>query len=191
MSVIKVLLIGNSGVGKSSLLMNYVDKEFDINKTTTIGVDFKIKSVEINGKITKIQIWDTAGQDRFRTITTAYYRGTSGFIVVYDVTNAESFHSIKIWIDEISKHCDLNSSCIYIVGNKNDLKEKKIISSEIGKNLADKYNAQFLETSALSSNNIEQLFCMLTLDIIKKRNLVQEDTLDLMSNNKHNCCNIS
>ncbi|XP_059911082.1 ras-related protein Rab-35b isoform X3 [Gadus macrocephalus] len=102
----KLLIIGDSGVGKSSLLLRFADNTFSGNYITTIGVDFKIRTVEINGEKVKLQIWDTAGQERFRTITSTYYRGTHGVIVVYDVTSAESFVNVKRWLHEINQNCD-------------------------------------------------------------------------------------
>ncbi|XP_029017459.1 ras-related protein Rab-35b isoform X2 [Betta splendens] len=102
----KLLIIGDSGVGKSSLLLRFADNTFSGSYITTIGVDFKIRTVEINGEKVKLQIWDTAGQERFRTITSTYYRGTHGVIVVYDVTSAESFVNVKRWLHEINQNCD-------------------------------------------------------------------------------------
>uniref|UniRef100_A0A8C6PJH6 RAB35, member RAS onco family n=1 Tax=Nothobranchius furzeri TaxID=105023 RepID=A0A8C6PJH6_NOTFU len=102
----KLLIIGDSGVGKSSLLLRFADNTFSGSYITTIGVDFKIRTVELNGEKVKLQIWDTAGQERFRTITSTYYRGTHGVIVVYDVTSAESFVNVKRWLHEINQNCD-------------------------------------------------------------------------------------
>lgn len=127
----KFLLIGNSGVGKSCILMRYADNSFTENFFNTIGVDFKIRNVEHEGKIIKLQIWDTAGQERFRTITCSYYRGAHGIIIVYDVTDRESFESVKYWMEEIDRYA--NESVIsLLVGNKTDREEDRVISIEEG-----------------------------------------------------------
>lgn len=155
----KILLIGDSGVGKSSLLMRFVDDAFAESYISTIGVDFKIRTMEINGKIIKMQIWDTAGQERFRTITSSYYRGAHAILIVYDVTDAESFRNIEMWISECEK-CEnyANSNIIKImIGNKTDC-NKKVVTYEMGRALADKYGMEFLETSAKNGNNVEKAF---------------------------------
>ena len=104
--LLKLLLIGDSGVGKTNILTRFAENKFAENYITTIGVDFKVKTVEIDGRPVKLQIWDTAGQERFRTITTTYYRGTHGVMVVYDVTNGASFSNVKLWLSELKKNCD-------------------------------------------------------------------------------------
>ena len=120
----KLLLIGDSGVGKSCLLLRYVDETYQESYISTIGVDFKIKTIELDGKVIKLQIWDTAGQERFRTITSTYYRGTHGVIVVYDVTSGESFANVKRWLHEIDQNCEVVNRIL--VGNKNDDPERKV-----------------------------------------------------------------
>uniref|UniRef100_A0A1L8DV28 Putative rab subfamily protein of small gtpase n=1 Tax=Nyssomyia neivai TaxID=330878 RepID=A0A1L8DV28_9DIPT len=124
----KLLIIGDSGVGKSSLLIRFSDNTFSGSYITTIGVDFKIRSVVINGQRVKLQIWDTAGQERFRTITSTYYRGTHGVIIVYDVTNGDSFANVKRWLQEIEQNCDVVNKVL--VGNKNDFPERKLVETE-------------------------------------------------------------
>lgn len=113
----KILLIGNSGVGKSSLLLRFADDTFTDNFMPTIGVDFKIRTLEVDGRTIKLQIWDTAGQERFKTITSSYYKGAHGIIVVYDITDKESFKNIDTWMTEVEKHASDNVSRI-LVGNK-------------------------------------------------------------------------
>ena len=113
----KILLIGNSGVGKSSLLLRFADDTFTDNFMPTIGVDFKIRTLEVDGRTIKLQIWDTAGQERFKTITSSYYKGAHGIIVVYDITDKESFKNIDTWMNEVEKHASDNVSRI-LVGNK-------------------------------------------------------------------------
>ncbi|XP_073066598.1 ras-related protein RAB1BV-like isoform X2 [Primulina eburnea] len=122
--LIKLLLIGDSGVGKSCLLLRFSDGSFTTSFITTIGIDFKIRTIELDGKRIKLQIWDTAGQERFRTITTAYYRGAMGILLVYDVTDESSFNNIRNWIRNIEQHASDNVNKI-LVGNKADMDESK------------------------------------------------------------------
>lgn len=160
----KILLIGNSGVGKSSLLLRFADDTFTDNFMPTIGVDFKIRTLEVDGKTIKLQIWDTAGQERFKTITSSYYKGAHGIIVVYDVTDKESFKNIDTWMNEVEKHASDNVSRI-LVGNKSDLADSRQVSTDEGKELADQYNIRFMETSAKESANVEEAFTLMTKEI--------------------------
>uniref|UniRef100_A0A8D0M1V4 Ras-related protein Rab-35 n=1 Tax=Sus scrofa TaxID=9823 RepID=A0A8D0M1V4_PIG len=138
---------------------------------TTIGVDFKIRTVEINGEKVKLQIWDTAGQERFRTITSTYYRGTHGVIVVYDVTSAESFVNVKRWLHEINQNCD--DVCRILVGNKNDDPERKVVETEDAYKFAGQMGIQLFETSAKENVNVEEMFNCITELVLraKKDNL--------------------
>lgn len=160
----KILLIGNSGVGKSSLLLRFADDTFTDNFMPTIGVDFKIRTLEVDGKTIKLQIWDTAGQERFKTITSSYYKGAHGIIVVYDVTDKESFKNIDTWMNEVEKHASDNVSRI-LVGNKNDLSDSRQVTTDEGKELSDQYNIRFMETSAKESANVEEAFTLMTKEI--------------------------
>ena len=160
----KILLIGNSGVGKSSLLLRFADDTFTDNFMPTIGVDFKIRTLEVDGKTIKLQIWDTAGQERFKTITSSYYKGAHGIIVVYDVTDKESFKNIDTWMNEVEKHASDNVSRI-LVGNKSDLTDSRQVTTDEGKELADQYNIRFMETSAKESANVEEAFTLMTKEI--------------------------
>lgn len=160
----KILLIGNSGVGKSSLLLRFADDTFTDNFMPTIGVDFKIRTLEVDGKTIKLQIWDTAGQERFKTITSSYYKGAHGIIVVYDVTDKESFKNIDTWMNEVEKHASDNVSRI-LVGNKSDLTDSRQVATDEGKELADQYNIRFMETSAKESANVEEAFTLMTKEI--------------------------
>lgn len=160
----KILLIGNSGVGKSSLLLRFADDTFTDNFMPTIGVDFKIRTLEVDGKTIKLQIWDTAGQERFKTITSSYYKGAHGIIVVYDVTDKESFKNIDTWMNEVEKHASDNVSRI-LVGNKCDLTDSRQVSTDEGKELADSNNIRFMETSAKESSNVEEAFTLMTKEI--------------------------
>ena len=138
----KILLIGNSGVGKSSLLLRFSDDTFTGNFMPTIGVDFKIRTLEVDGKTIKLQIWDTAGQERFKTITNSYYKGAHGIIVTYDVTDKESYKNIDNWMNEVEKHASDNVSRI-LVGNKSDLEDSRQVSYDEGKELADRRSIHF------------------------------------------------
>ncbi|KAM7499498.1 hypothetical protein LguiA_023912 [Lonicera macranthoides] len=131
---------------------------------STIGVDFKIRTVEQDGKTIKLQIWDTAGQERFRTITSSYYRGAHGIIVVYDVTDQDSFNNVKQWLSEIDRYASENVNKL-LVGNKCDLTDKRVVSNETGKALADEIGIPFMETSAKNATNVEQAFMAMSADI--------------------------
>jgi len=161
---IKLLMIGDSGVGKTCLLLRYANDSFSPTFITTIGIDFKIKNVDIDGTRIKLQIWDTAGQERFRTITSSYYRGAHGIIVVYDVTDAESFNNVKQWLHEIDRYAAENVNKL-LVGNKSDLTAKRVVSTEQGKEFADSLGIEFLETSAKTSANVEQAFLTMASQI--------------------------
>jgi len=165
--LIKLLLIGDSGVGKSCLLLRFSDDSFTTSFITTIGIDFKIKTIELDGKRIKLQIWDTAGQERFRTITTAYYRGAMGILLVYDVTDEQSFQNIRNWIRNIDQHAAENVDKI-LVGNKCDMVTEKVVESSRGQALADEYVIKFFETSAKSNINVVEGFTAIATDIKKR-----------------------
>ncbi|XP_061374288.1 ras-related protein RABD2a isoform X2 [Gastrolobium bilobum] len=153
----KLLLIGDSGVGKSCLLLRFADDSYIESYISTIGVDFKIRTVEQDGKTIKLQIWDTAGQERFRTITSSYYRGAHGIIIVYDVTDEESFNNVKQWLSEIDRYASDNVNKL-LVGNKSDLTANRVVSYDTAKEFADQIGIPFMETSAKDSTNVEQAF---------------------------------
>lgn len=144
------------GVGKSSLLLRFADNTFNGNYITTIGVDFKIRTVELDGERVKLQIWDTAGQERFRTITSTYYRGTHGVIVVYDVTSGDSFANVKRWLHEIEHNCDVVVNRI-LVGNKNDAPNQKVVLTEDAQRFANQMGIKLFETSAKDNTNVEEV----------------------------------
>merc|ERR1712227_136570 len=141
---------------------------FDEPFMATIGVDFKIQTVEIDGKIIKLQIWDTAGQERFRTITHAYYRGVSGAVIVYDVTKQETFDNVKFWLQEISQFGNENCQKL-LIGNKCDLVHQKVVDTQAAEELSQSLGISFLETSAKNSINVEKAFVTLSLSILKQR----------------------
>jgi len=161
----KLLLIGDSGVGKSCLLLRFADHTYTESYISTIGVDFKIRTITTRDEKTiKLQIWDTAGQERFRTITSSYYRGAHGIIVVYDVTDQESFNNVKQWLNEIERYaCEKVNKLL--VGNKCDLVSKKAVSYEVAKAFADKLDIPFLETSAKAATNVEKAFLTMADEI--------------------------
>ncbi|KAM0891083.1 hypothetical protein ACQ4PT_026631 [Festuca glaucescens] len=163
----KLLLIGDSSVGKSCLLLRFADDAYVDTYISTIGVDFKIRTVELDGKSVKLQIWDTAGQERFRTITSSYYRGAHGIIIVYDVTDRESFNNVKQWLSEIDRYAS-DSVCKLLVGNKCDLVDSKVVDTEEAKAFAESLGMTFLETSAKESINVETAFLTMSSEIKKR-----------------------
>lgn len=165
--LIKLLLIGDSGVGKSCCLLRFSEDSFTPSFITTIGIDFKIRTIELDGKRVKLQIWDTAGQERFRTITTAYYRGAMGILLVYDVTDERSFNNIRTWFANVEQHATEGVNKI-LIGNKCDWEEKRAVSKEQGQALADELGIPFLEVSAKANINIEEAFFSLANDIKKR-----------------------
>merc|ERR1712022_11210 len=160
----KLLLIGDSGVGKSCLLLRFADDTYTESYISTIGVDFKIRTIDLDGKTIKLQIWDTAGQERFRTITSSYYRGAHGIIVVYDVTDMESFNNVKQWLNEIDRYASEKVNKM-LVGNKSDLTSKRAVDYNAAKEFADSLSLSFLETSAKNATNVEQAFITMAEEI--------------------------
>ncbi|RZC47236.1 hypothetical protein C5167_040198 [Papaver somniferum] len=160
----KVVIIGDSAVGKSNLLSRYSRNEFNIHTKATIGVEFQTQSMEIDGKEVKAQIWDTAGQERFRAVTSAYYRGAVGALIVYDITRRTTFDSVGRWLDELNIHSDTTIARM-LVGNKSDLENIRDVSVEEGKSLAEAEGLFFMETSALDSTNVRTAFEMVIKEI--------------------------
>eukprot|EP01138_Halocafeteria_seosinensis_P010801 gb/GECG01011031.1/.p1 GENE.gb/GECG01011031.1/~~gb/GECG01011031.1/.p1 ORF type:complete len:203 (+),score=26.45 gb/GECG01011031.1/:1-609(+) len=156
-ALFKLLIIGDSGVGKSCLLLRFADDTYTESYISTIGVDFKIKTIEVAEKVVKLQIWDTAGQERFRTITSSYYRGAHGIIIVYDITDRESFDNVKQWFNEIERYACANVNKL-LVGNKCDLESKRQVDFEEAQAFADEHGIPFLETSAKDATNVEKSF---------------------------------
>ncbi|KAF5382803.1 hypothetical protein D9757_007262 [Collybiopsis confluens] len=166
--LIKLLLIGDSGVGKSCLLLRFCDDSWTPSFITTIGIDFKIRTIELDGKRIKLQIWDTAGQERFRTITTAYYRGAMGILLVYDVTDERSFNNIRTWHANIEQHASEGVNKI-LIGNKSDWTDKRAVTQEQGQELANELGVKFIETSAKANDGVEDAFFALARDIKTRR----------------------
>eukprot|EP00689_Sawyeria_marylandensis_P002639 EC824262.1.p1 GENE.EC824262.1~~EC824262.1.p1 ORF type:complete len:204 (+),score=73.13 EC824262.1:50-661(+) len=160
----KLLLIGDSGVGKSCLLLRFADDTYTESYISTIGVDFKIRTINLDDKTIKLQIWDTAGQERFRTITSSYYRGAHGIIVVYDVTDQDSFANVKQWLNEIDRYASENVNKL-LVGNKCDLQSKKVVDKSTAEEFANSLGIPFIETSAKNATNVEAAFLTMSTEI--------------------------
>ncbi|XP_010461429.1 PREDICTED: ras-related protein RABC1 isoform X1 [Camelina sativa] len=196
----KVLLIGDSGVGKSSLLLSFTSNTFD-DLSPTIGVDFKVKYLTVGEKKLKLAIWDTAGQERFRTLTSSYYRGAQGIIMVYDVTRRDTFTNLSdIWAKEIDLY-STNQDCIkMLVGNKVDKESERAVSKKEGIDFAREYGCLFLECSAKTRVNVEQCFEELVLKILEtptltaegssggKKNIFKQNPAQTSSASSSYCC---
>ncbi|KAM9782937.1 ras-related protein Rab-25b [Neosynchiropus ocellatus] len=165
--VFKVVLIGESGVGKSNLLSRFTKNEFNHDSRTTIGVEFSTRTIELNGLTVKAQIWDTAGLERYRAITSAYYRGAVGALLVYDITKHLTYESVERWLKELYEHADAHI-VVMLVGNKCDLESERAVPTEEAKDFAEKNDILFLETSALLSTNVEAAFNNVLAEIHKK-----------------------
>ena len=155
--IYKIVLVGDSGVGKTNIMLRYLNKEFNINTKATVGVEFGSKNIIIDKKVIKGQIWDTAGQERYRAITSAYYKGAHGAFVVYDITLKESFEAVDKWINDLRSNTDERLEII-LIGNKSDLEEKRQVTKEEGEEKAKEKEVTFMETSALNCDNIEKAF---------------------------------
>ncbi|KAE8676402.1 Ras-related protein RABA2c [Hibiscus syriacus] len=201
----KIVLIGDSGVGKSNILSRYTRNEFCLESKSTIGVEFATRNLQVEGKSVKAQIWDTAGQERYRAITSAYYRGAVGAILVYDITKRQTFDNVQRWLRELRNHADSNI-VLMMAGNKSDLNHLRAVSEQDGQNLAEKDGLSFLETSALDATNIEKAFQTILTEVYhivsKKALAAQEakanaaipgqgttiDVADASGNTKKGCC---
>ena len=166
----KLVIIGDSGVGKSCILLRFADETFTVTYYSTIGVDFRFKCVDIGERKCKLQIWDTAGQERFKTVTSAYYRGADGIIIVFDQTDKESFNNIQHWIEDISRYSTDEPAKI-IIANKDDMaEEKKIVKNEDINELEKKTGLEVIKTSAKTGENVEYAFKKLAQQLILERN---------------------
>ena len=205
--IFKLVLIGDSGVGKTNILTRYTKNEFSLATQATVGVEFGSKIIKKNDKLIKLQIWDTAGQERYKSITSAYYKGSKGAFVVYDISRKPTFENVDKWIGELKTNAS-EDVLIMLVGNKSDLEDKREVQIDETKKKAEQHKIAFCETSALKGNNIEQAFDSLIDEIAKKVEkeklsevkVIKESipiTLDTnekkeidndKNNNKKNCC---
>ena len=181
----KLIIVGDTLVGKSSLLSKYVDELFLKSIEPTIGVDFKVKTIKVKEKYIKLQIWDTAGREKFHNIITRYFRGSSGILLLYDITNKESFKNISKWI-KLNENSTSNENIKVLVGNKCDLDDNRVVSEEEGKKLADDYDMIFFEASAKTGKNINEIFYSLVTKIVNSENeksQITNKTKDLFNRN--------
>lgn len=182
--VFKVVVIGDSAVGKTQLLSRFTRNEFCFDSKSTIGVEFQTRTVTIQSKLIKAQIWDTAGQERFRAVTSAYYRGALGAMLVYDITKRQSFDHVARWVEELRNHAD-TSIAIILVGNKADLGHQRAVSAEDAVEFAEEQGLFFSETSALNGENVEAAFLRLLGEIFA---LVSKKSLLVRGSQNGNCC---
>ena len=189
--VYKILLLGDSEVGKSCFLMRYADNVFVENYITTIGLDYKLKYIQLDsGQVIKVQLWDTAGQDRYRTIAKNYYKGSHGILLLYDVTKTSSFENIREWIRDIREEV-YEKAIIFLIGNKIDKKDQIKIKTEEGEKLAEEFNMPFFEASAKSGENVDEIFKALYKKISEVYvDIQQEGGKKLSKKNKKSkkCC---
>lgn len=196
--LLKIILIGDSGVGKTNFLSQFVRNQFNPDSKTTIGVEFATKTIQLDDKVIKASIWDTAGQERYRAITSAYYKGALGAMLLYDVTSQISFNSLAKWLKELKDNSD-NQIIVMLVGNKCDLQELRIINQQEGIKFAEQNELLFIEASALDSTNVQAAFTELISAIIgkygKKKSPTGNDGEDnpkgvVVEEEKKPCCKI-
>jgi len=171
----KYIIIGDTGVGKSCLLLQFTDKRFQPVHDLTIGVEFGARMVTIDGKQIKLQIWDTAGQESFRSITRSYYRGAAGALLCYDITRRETFNHLTCWLEDARQHSNSNMT-IMLIGNKSDLEHKRAVSTEEGEQFAKENGLIFIETSAKTAANVEEAFINTAKKIYEK---IQKGVFDV------------
>ena len=174
--IFKILLLGDAGVGKSSIILRYTKNEFNASMVSSIGVDFKTKDIIVNDKKVKLQLWDTAGHERFRTITTSYYRGAHGIATVFDLSERESFEHVEKWLEEINKYAKENVMR-FLIGNKSDLVDKRQVTYEEVRALANRLNIYYVETSAKNNINISDFFQIATKNYLSKYDFKKEKEL--------------
>ena len=185
--IYKVLLLGDSSVGKTCFLLRFTEDTYTDNHISTIGVDYKLKLYQNENQTVKIQIWDTAGQDRFRSITKNYFRGSHGIMLIYDITSLTSFNNIKTWILQIRESLGDQASII-LIGNKVDLESSRKVNSEEGFKLANQNKMGFYETSAKEDINMQKAFDFLCKEMIKKSDGHRRETILELNDKKKKCC---
>ena len=166
----KIIVIGDSSVGKTNLLSRFVKNQFSSDSKPTIGVDFATKTVSIDRKNIKVQVWDTAGQERFKAFSSAYYNGSHAAIVVYDITNRESYENVKNWVLELKTHLDIKNLVVMLIGNKSDLDSTRVITEEEGRALAEEFDFFFMETSAKKNeaNEVSKAFMVIIEEVLQR-----------------------
>ena len=179
--IFKLVLIGDSFVGKTNILNKYLHDKFDQDSKATVGVEFGSKNFEIDGNHIKAQIWDTAGQERYRSLTNAYYKGALGALLVYDITKRKTFESVDKWMPDLKTNGDKNIF-ILLIGNKNDLEDQREVSVEEAKQKAAQYNVAFLETSAKTGTNINEAFDLMVKEVYKSSHVVFESAAQVELN---------
>ena len=184
--IIKLLTLGDTEVGKTSIVLRYSDDKFHQNKISTIGVDFKVKMVTKGNEKIKISIYDTAGQERFKNIVKHYYKGANGILLIYDISKRITFEKLQFWLDDLKENADIDNLFIYLVGNKNDKKEEREVTFEEGNKFAKEKNLPFIEVSAKTGENINQLF-----DDMIKGTILKIVNFDKKYNNLSNSINLS
>lgn len=192
--LVKLIILGDSGVGKTCLLLRYCDDLFHESYISTIGVDFRIKTINMNGKVVKVQIWDTAGQERFRSIVSSYYKGANAVMYVYDVTDMNSYLNIEQWYEEVSKHVKHTNTTSMLVGNKIDIK-KRVIEFAEAQEYATSRNMLYIETSAKTDTSINDAFTDMIENYLKLDSLKTFDRAPIGDgialnplNKKNKCC---
>eukprot|EP01105_Mastigella_eilhardi_P004678 TRINITY_DN1624_c0_g1_i9.p1 TRINITY_DN1624_c0_g1~~TRINITY_DN1624_c0_g1_i9.p1 ORF type:complete len:199 (-),score=35.41 TRINITY_DN1624_c0_g1_i9:128-724(-) len=166
--VYKIMLLGNAGVGKSSLVHRFADNTFNGTYTATIGIDFKTRAVELDGQRIKLQIWDTAGQERYRNITAAYYRGADGVVLVYDIADEKSFQDVRCWMANIQMNSAENVPVV-LLGNKCDLEDTRVVTAVLGKQVADEFQIPHFEASAKSAENVDDAFLAVIRTVMRRQ----------------------
>ena len=172
--IFKLLCLGETGVGKTCVILRYSDNKFTKHQMSTVGIDFKIKVIEYKTKQIKLIIWDTAGQERFRNITNQYYNGADGIILIYDVTNRNSFNNVTYWINQITSKSDRTKIGLILVGNKTDDEKSRVITKEEGEILGQNNEIDFIKTSVFKNKKIDECFNCVINKIIKKKGIVIE-----------------
>ena len=187
----KIIIIGDSGVGKSNILSRYLADEYKEDSKNTVGVELGTKYLKIKGKGAKLQIWDTAGQERYRSITTSYFRGSHGCFIVYDITNEDSFDNIDKWFEQTQKSASKDVSVI-LVGNKCDLENYRKITKEMGEEKAKTLKCPFFETSAKTNISINDIFEEMTNNIYEKNaSKIEEDNIEIVHENENKATNLN
>jgi Ras-related protein Rab-1A len=187
---LKILLIGDTSVGKTSILCKYIDDEFSDTYLSTIGIEFKIKSLIINGKKVLLRIWDTSGQERYRSITQNFYRNANGILFIFDITKKETFDNIKIWLTD-SENCEDNKVAKMLIGNKIDLENKRKIDNETIKKFAEKKEMKYFEASAKEGINIDNIFRELAELILFNKSKEENEEETIRNRNRENSFNLS